>query len=139
MILKMEQDVFTKLNMTQNEKLNEKKSVYIHVYVPGETWMFPKLFDSVLFQITLLTLHRANAFLAVVPHLSELGDKQVRPRCETRAHQDSRQHIIQMGRAACWKQAEQVVSFIAACQLSAHLVGPLASIHHPTFLPSWKH
>lgn len=44
------------------------------------------------------------------------------PQHETAAHQ-GRQHIIQMGRAAWGKQAEQVASFIVACQLSIHSAG----------------
>lgn len=69
-----------------------------------------------------LTLHSAKAFLAAAPHLSKLKFAPgVTP-----------EHIMQMGRAAFWKRAEQVASFIDACQPSAHLVGPLASIHHPT-------
>ena len=95
--------------------LVKKTDISRHIFIPNNTY----------------TLRSAKAFLPAAPRLSKLGDKQVRPRCETQAHR-GRQHIIQMEGAACWKQAEQVARFIAACQPGAHLVGLLASI------PRWQ-
>lgn len=111
--------------------------LYLNVCVPGEKPAIDGVYSR-----ELLYSSQCQSFSCSSP--SFVKARLINKFATEWAHQ-ARQHIIQMGRAACWKQPEQVASFIAACQPSGP-PGWTVSPYPPSLVdslafrsPSWKH
>lgn len=67
-----------------------------------------------------LGIHSAKAFLAAVHHLSKFSDKNISPPAWNNSASRQAAHHTD-GQSSLGEQAEQVASFIDACQLGTHL------------------